>query len=66
MRRKANYLSHVAMFVLFFVIATSCWAESLQYLFKSGTEAYTTFRIPALVISNKGIYTHGYLIFYCL
>jgi len=54
MRRKANYLSHVAMFVLFFVIATSCWAESLQYLFKSGTEAYTTFRIPALVISNKG------------
>ena len=54
MRKKATYLSYIASLVLFFVVKIYCKAESLQYLFKSGTEGYPTFRIPAIVISNQG------------
>ncbi len=54
MRKKINYSSQAAMLILVFVFTISCRAESLQYLFESGTEAYATFRIPAIVISNQG------------
>ncbi len=54
MRKKINYSSQAAMLILVFVFTISCRAESLQYLFESGTEAYATFRIPAIIISNQG------------
>ncbi len=69
MKRNTNYLFIViVVFLLNFV--TSCTAggagetkesnieesqtKFLKYLFRSGTEGYTTFRIPAIVTSNKG------------
>ena len=36
------------------VIVPTCRSETLSYLFKSGTEGYNAFRIPAIVITNKG------------
>lgn len=43
---------------LFITLISPLWAanqqESLDYLFKSGTEGYKCFRIPAIVKSSKG------------
>jgi sialidase-1 len=54
MKRKTNYLNHVATLILIFIITLSCRAESLNYLFKSGTEGYLVFRIPAIVVTTNG------------
>lgn len=32
----------------------SSYTDSLNYLFKSGTEGYKSFRIPAIVVTNQG------------
>ena len=45
-------LTSISVFIL--LVATSMVpAQSLNYLFESGTEGYNTFRIPALIVSKN-------------
>lgn len=70
MNKQVIYLSSISVLIIIFILATPCkcestlhstadvseghQSESLNYLFKSGTEGYATFRIPAIVTTNKG------------
>ena len=41
---------------IFFLITNSIsvYSQDLNYIFKSGENGYNTFRIPSIVITNKG------------
>ncbi len=54
MKSTAKYILYAANLIIIFVFTSSCKSESLQYLFKSGTEGYHTFRIPAIVTTLNG------------
>lgn len=58
MKRKANFFKGTLVLVLlFFALVTGNsqnTKNSFNYLFKSGTEGYNTFRIPAMVLTNNG------------
>lgn len=51
-QKPDSFLFIVLLFSV--VITLSCSTESSQIVFKSGTEGYDTFRIPALAISSNG------------
>ncbi len=43
------------LFIFFLIInSISVYSQDLNYIFKSGENGYNTFRIPSIVITNKG------------
>jgi sialidase-1 len=52
--RKLIYFTSVLTFLTITAIAEHCQSQTLDYLFKSGTEGYHTFRIPALITTSQG------------
>ena len=43
------------LFIFFLIInSISIYSQDLNYIFKSGENGYNTFRIPSIVITNKG------------
>lgn len=56
-RCNTNFRINTAMLIFILLILVSADLESVQsdkYLFKSGTEGYNTFRIPAIVTTAQG------------
>ena len=54
MRSYTN--NHTLCLILsIFTIPFYSYSENLNYIFKSGTDGYNTFRIPSIVTSSSGV-----------
>ena len=49
-----RFILLIASFIFIFSCTTEKKPEGLNYIFKSGTEGYDTYRIPALAVSKAG------------
>ena len=54
MRTSSNfYISYLTLLIYF--IPSHSFSENLNYIFKSGTEGYNTYRIPSMVTTSSGV-----------
>ena len=54
MKIRSHLCSPFITLILTFWWTISCSSQTLDYLFKSGTEGYHTFRIPAIIVTTNG------------
>lgn len=54
--KKKRFISALSALIFYGVLNLTAFGQmqSLDYLFKSGTEGYHTFRIPAIITTNEG------------